>query len=231
MSINDGSSSPLGGVQSISAGNSHTCAIKTTGQALCWGVGIRGELGNGAWNSTNYPVLVVGEDSDNDGVGNGNLSDIRQVSAGGYHTCAIKNTSGLILCWGAGSAGRLGNSENQSKAYPVPAKDSNGQSLTGMIQVSSGIYHTCAIKADRGVLCWGNSDGGQLGHGSTTNNTLAPVTVVGIGGIGELSNITQISSGGIHTCALKTDKSVVCWGGEDGGGERSFGLRQLLSIP
>ena len=99
-----------------------------------------------------------------------------------------------------------------------------------MIQVSSGIYHTCAIKADRGVLCWGNSDGGQLGHGSTTNNTLAPVTVVGIGGIGELSNITQISSGGIHTCALKTDKSVSA--GEVkmvvGG---SFGLRQLLSIP
>ena len=230
---NDGSSTPLGGIQSISAGSNHTCAIKTTGQVLCWGVGLRGELGNGAWNSTNYPVLVLGEDSDNDGAGNGNLSDIRQVSVGGYHTCAIKNTSGLILCWGVGAAGRLGNSENQGKAYPVPAKDSNGQNLTGMIQVSAGTYHTCAIKADRGVLCWGNPESGRLGHGSTTNNTLAPVTVVGIGGIGELSNITQISSGGIHTCALKADKSVVCWGGEDdtGGGVLGYGSSLASSSP
>ena len=225
----EGSSTPLGEVQSISAGSSHTCAIKTTGHVLCWGVGIRGELGNGTWNNTNYPAPVVGEDSDNNGAGNGSLSDIRQVSAGGYHTCAIKNTSGLILCWGSGSYGRLGNSESQSKSYPVPAKNSNGQNLTGMIQVSSGIYHTCAIKADKGVLCWGNPDDGRLGHGSTTNGTLAPVTVAGIGGLGELSNITQVSAGEYHTCALKADKSVVCWGGEDGGGGGALGYGSYLA--
>jgi hypothetical protein len=59
--------------------------------------------------------------------------------------------------------------------------------------VSSGAYHTCGLKADGTVACWGDNDYGQ-----------APASVAG--------PFTQVSAGGAHTCGLKADGTVACWG-------------------
>ncbi len=46
--------------------------------------------------------------------------------------------------------------------------------------ISMGICHTCAMEADGGVKCWGRNDNGQLGIGSTSQQT-SPVAVPGNG--------------------------------------------------
>jgi Regulator of chromosome condensation (RCC1) repeat len=61
-------------------------------------------------------------------------------------------------------------------------------------QVSASANHTCALKTDGTVVCWGDDTYGQ--------------TTVPAG----LASVAQVSSGGYYTCALKTDGTVVCWG-------------------
>lgn len=73
-----------------------------------------------------------------------------------------------------------------------------------------GLNHTCALKADRTVACWGSNAQGQLGDG-TKEDRLTPVTVSG------LSNAAVVVGGQFHSCALKTDGTVACWGGNQFG--------------
>ncbi len=54
--------------------------------------------------------------------------------------------------------------------------------------IALGFCHTCTIDAVGGVKCWGWNGYGQLGIGSTSNQT-SPVAVPGAGGVqvGELA--------------------------------------------
>lgn len=70
----------------------------------------------------------------------------------------------------------------------------------------AGALHACWIKeSDKTLWCWGDNSKGQLGQGNTTN-LLVPTQVKNI------DNVTQVSTGGYHTCARKTDNTLWCWG-------------------
>ena len=56
------------------------------------------------------------------------------------------------------------------------------------------------------VKCWGRNDYGQLGDGSHTAQTSA-IEVRGLGG-----QVISVSTGGLHSCALLSNKKVQCWG-------------------
>ncbi|MGZ3453363.1 MAG: RCC1 domain-containing protein [Polyangiales bacterium] len=82
-------------------------------------------------------------------------------------------------------------------------------------QLAAGRAHTCALRRDGSVDCWGANDRGQLGNGTYDSKT-APVKVTGLPG-----KPSQIAAGGDHTCARIGDK-VWCWG-NDGNGELGDG--------
>jgi hypothetical protein len=72
----------------VTAGTSHTAAIKTNGTLWTWGQGTYGRLGQNDVANRSSPVQV------------GALTDWAQVAAGGAHTAAIK-TNGTLWTWGS----------------------------------------------------------------------------------------------------------------------------------
>lgn len=178
------------GVHAISVGEAHTCAVDNSGGVKCWGDNSYGQLGDGTTTDHVTPVEV-----------NGLSSGVSSISAGYYHTCAL-TVSGGVKCWGLNYYGELGDGTTTNRITPT---DVVGLS-NGMSSVSSGDVHTCALTTLGGVMCWGNNSVGQLGDGTMTNRT-TPVDVSGL-----INQISAISVGEAHNCAVTKTGSVKCWG-------------------
>ena len=174
----------------ISAGVEHTCAITSLGRAMCWGSNRYGMLGDKTVTDRLVPTPVVGLDS-----------RVVEISAGTYHTCAV-TSAGAVKCWGSNPDGRLGDGTTITRNVPTQVSGLT----SGVIAVSAGHEHTCALTEEGSVLCWGYNGYGRLGDG-TFATRLVPTQVVGLS-----SEIVAISSGGYHTCAVAADGGVWCWG-------------------
>ena len=78
--------------------------------------------------------------------------------------------------------------------------------------VAAGYSHTVALRSDGTVVAWGNNLYGQLGDGTKTERN-SPVEVHGLNGVTAVS----VGEDGYHTVALKSDGTVVAWGGNSSG--------------
>jgi alpha-tubulin suppressor-like RCC1 family protein len=143
---------------------------------------------------------------------------ITGVSSGATHTCALLS-GGKVECWGMNNYGQLGNGTTTDSPTPVLVSG-----ITSATQVSAGTSHSCALLSDHTVKCWGDDRYGELGNGTSGIGVFSstPVTVLGVGGAGTLSNVTQVSVGDAHACALLSDSTLACWG-YDGSGELGDG--------
>jgi hypothetical protein len=94
------------GVQKITAGGYHTCAVADTGNVKCWGDNWVGQLGDNSTSIRPSPVAVcdVGQ---TDCTANP-LTGVADISAGYYHTITLKD-DGSVLTWGRDNRGQLGN--------------------------------------------------------------------------------------------------------------------------
>ena len=79
--------------------------------------------------------------------------------------------------------------------------------------LSSGEDHTCAIRDDGRVMCWGEGDFGKLGIGNTNDKSSPQFT----NSLGSGRKAIDISAGGDHTCAVLDNGSVMCWGRDNYG--------------
>ena len=104
----------ISGVVDVNVGYKFACAlIEPDGIVYCWGLGDKGQLGDGVaedGHNSNVPTIV------------GGLPDAAlQVSAGRDHACALLDDRS-IWCWGNGTAGQLGDGQSGSdhlSAVPV----------------------------------------------------------------------------------------------------------------
>jgi alpha-tubulin suppressor-like RCC1 family protein len=184
------------GVETVDISD-HLCAIQN-GALWCWGgYNSCGEIGDGFTN--NQPEFPAHVDLG---------ARVLDVAAGGQHTCAIVEGGG-VKCWGCNIYGELGigvTSQTPSLA-PVDVVGLGGPARA----IEAGLNHTCVLLTAGAVQCWGRSIYGQTGGGHTLPVQPLPGTTVGMD-----AGVAQLSTGGDHTCALKDDGTVWCWGGMDG---------------
>ncbi|MCC6525833.1 MAG: hypothetical protein IT373_24515, partial [Polyangiaceae bacterium] len=155
----------LGGATSLCAGETHTCAV-AGGDAFCWGHDADGQLGvvGTLDQPAPEPVVALPEPVD-------------VVACGARHTCAYQAVpGGKLWCWGFNTTGALGVGDVAWHELPVLVP------LTDLVDLSAGIYHTCAVTSAGLVYCWGAADYGQVGNGTTTLDYPSAEQVVGIGG-------------------------------------------------
>ncbi|MBN1655656.1 MAG: hypothetical protein JXA30_17965 [Deltaproteobacteria bacterium] len=184
----------------VSAGANHTCAIKTDGRLFYWGrvPGVPSGGGFSPYDYNNYNVTIPEPESTA-------ATDWAQVSAGANHTCAIK-TDGGLFCWGYGSIDPSIADRTEPRQLMVPTRESTA--ATDWAQVSAGAGFTCAVKTDGRLFCWGTDDYGQLGHeANSTEDQWVPVQESTAA-----TDWSQVSAGSNHTCALKSDRQIFCWG-------------------
>ena len=199
-----GCSSSFTGASTLALGDETTCALKTNGDVWCWGDNADWQVGRDpATNASTYayPVQVTG------------LSNIKSIAAGAQHFCAIL-ANDTMKCWGSDSAQQLGDGSNSSKG-PVAVSISG---VTTVKAVSAGLAHTCVIKADDVVGCWGSNWGGETGSGtgSMYETTLQTPQISSV-------DVTAkaISANSSNTCVITLADQVACWGRYmDGGSYR-----------
>lgn len=184
----------------VSAGESHSCALRTRGRLYCWGSDGSGELGDGFPEVSQPAPVQVGV-----------ATTWAAVTTGAGHTCATK-TNGRLYCWGWGDRGQLGNGGHTNQYTPTQVGVATNWSA-----VEGGFAHTCGRKSNGRLFCWGSDDSGELGDGMPLALQTTPVPVVGG------TNWGGIAAGGAHTCALKTNRRLLCWGG-GGSGQLGIGV-------
>ncbi len=173
----------------ISAGGTHTCAIRGEGELYCWGNNVYGQTGLGSGAST---PQRVGDDL------------WKAVTAGYRHTCGIQDDD-TLWCWGHGG-GRLGLEETTTnQSFPQPVGPDEEWVWTA---VTSLFDHTCALQDDQTLWCWGLGGNGRLGLGNTSTAT-TPQQLPGVW--------IDVAAGGAHTCGVQVGGTAYCWGSSSSG--------------
>ena len=208
----------------IAAGDDFTCGISTSGGVMCWGLNSGGMLGGvlGAdkavtANSATPLAINMGDDT------------AVALAAGSSHVCALL-ASTKVKCWGDNAVGQLGdgygNNVNDSASTPgimgrVPhyVLTSGGDQgvtanhLSGVVALSAGISHTCAVLSSGEGHCWGAGATGQLAHGSVTGVRTNPVAVRTEAATPEvLTDLKGVFAGEGNTCFVRTSGVVACAG-------------------
>lgn len=132
------------------------------------------------------------------------------VECGGEHTCAL-TAAGGAKCWGMDNYDQIGTGLYLQSNVP---HDVVGMQ-TGVAAISAGSLHTCAVRTDGTVWCWGQNLYEQLGAGLYGEiQASEPVAVLLDPSVIAIS----VAAGLLSSCALLDDGSVMCWG-DNGDGE------------
>ena len=199
----------------IAVGEAHSCALHQTGNISCWGGNnTYGQLGNNIVEfESSVPVGVIG------------ISDAVAITAGKRYSCALHQT-GNISCWGTNEDGRLGDGTNNYSSVPVKV-----QGIDDATAVTVDGAHSCALHQNGNISCWGLNQSGQLGNGTVgTYHDYSPVPVKVVG----IDDITAITTGLWHSCALHQTGTISCWGiNQDGqlGDGTGGNERDMSSFP
>lgn len=187
------------GFKQISAANNGSCAVKTDGSTLCWGLNNYGQLGDGTTTTSANGVVPAG-------LGSG----VRSIILTGQIGCAtMENNS--ARCWGLNNLGQLGRGAGANGSVPTAPTGLD----SGVDYVDAGVYSNtfatvCARMLDGTAKCWGKNSNGQLGDG--TNVTRNVPTTVNFAANTPATGVLGIQTGIEDACLMKSDRSIWCNG-------------------
>ncbi|MFN8074221.1 MAG: hypothetical protein U0Q15_02235 [Kineosporiaceae bacterium] len=130
------------------------------------------------------------------------------LDGGDQHTCAVRSDDASLWCWGDNSYGQLGLGTTDTVVRTTPVRVGTDR----WSQVTAGARHTCAVRTDSTLWCWGSNTYGQLGVGDTATRT-RPTQVR----TATSSSFWMVSGGAFFTCGTSTDWKAHCWGRNDSG--------------
>jgi alpha-tubulin suppressor-like RCC1 family protein len=189
---------PAAVVSAVSLGQSHAAAVSAT-RLFTWGANEAGELGQGDTTERHVPTELTSE------------LRFSALACGNDFTCALDEL-GAAYCFGANERGQLGQGDRTERHAPVHvALPVAARSLT------TDFAHVCALLADARLFCWGRNQEGELGqddsvppqNDDTARDALEPVEVPG-------GDFASVDAGDGHTCAIRLDGSLWCWGRNTG---------------
>ena len=162
-----------------------------------WGNNSQGGLGNGTYDSSEYPQSVWTQ------------SGVTSVAAD-YFGGHLLAADGTVWSWGRDDSGTFGDGTQQSSTTPVEAAG-----LTHVTAIASAQTTGYALRSDGTVWAFGSDNLGQLGDGTVARDgcycSLTPVQVSG------LTDVTAIAGGADQGFALRADGTVWAWGHDSGG--------------
>jgi alpha-tubulin suppressor-like RCC1 family protein len=190
---------------SVAAGGFHSCAAQVNGQVRCWGYGSDGQINGVPQTPDSATPLLVSA-----------ATGAIAVTAGAYHSCALRGTTQDLLCWGHNKDGELGPATPDYGVASSPFKPTLGGRIAriaggvgaGVVGPSGG-YNTCLQTTTGSVECRGNHNWRQIDP-TLFSSKISGDTVF-------LANslprpLTSIAVGGYFMCAVGDDMRVYCWG-------------------
>lgn len=198
----------------VSCGWELIAAIKNNGTLWTWGSNFFGGLGN-----NKYTTSVVPNDKSSPIQTIAGGTNWKQVSCGFHFSAAIK-TDGTLWLWGRNYSGQLGDNTTIDRSSPV-------QTIAGGTDwkyVSTGNWHTAAIKNDGSIWCWGHNEHGELGDNTNVDKS-SPVQTISFG-----AKWKEVSCGYHHTVGIKENNTLWGWG-RNSEGQLGLGNLPNQSIP
>ena len=172
----------------LAAGGHHSCAVGPEDELFCWGENATGIYLTGDATMHSDPVEVP-------------TVQVEQIALGVGHVCTL-DASGGLRCWGDNDNGEVGI--GAASVDPVAEPTRVGDAVWKAVAL--GNDHTCAIRDDGALFCWGLGASGRLGLGDIMDR--AEPAQVGTG-----TDWVAVSAGAAFTCGLRDDGSIWCWGG------------------
>ena len=181
----------------ISAGYDHSCAVRASGEALCWGLNDDGQLGTRDRVERLVATPVAG-----------GRAFIDVVAAFDF-TCGILVTGG-VACWGSNLLGQLGDGRSGLSAGSLEPVDAVGPA--GVVELTAGVVglngSVLARTSAGDVWGWGENQHGELGGPPPTSEP----TVVTPPSLRPLAGVASIGASNGYGCGVMLDGSLECWG-------------------
>lgn len=189
-------------IVATSPGGNYALALTADGKIYAWGDNGVGQLGDGTQVTKTVPVQV-------DASGALAGKTVVAISAGASHSLAL-TSDGMVYAWGDNFYGRLGDGTTQMRLSPVAVNAAGALAGKTVVAIEAGSSHSMALTSDGLVYAWGYGFHGQLGNGSTVDQS-TPVAVQ-TSGVLTGKTIIGISAGISHSAAITADGVIATWG-------------------
>lgn len=207
--------------RALALGRWHSCALLDNNTVKCWGYNFNGELGQGDITLRGTFANSMGDNILPINLGTGRTA--MSIASGSHHVCALLDDNN-VKCWGYNLYGQLG------KGNTTTLGDGPGEMGDSLINVDIGVGrtaraiaaggdgmegHTCVIRDDNTVSCWGRNLRGQLGIGDVFDRGDGPgemgAALASLDfGLGRTA--VQLRLGKNHSCAILDNSTLKCWG-------------------
>jgi alpha-tubulin suppressor-like RCC1 family protein len=189
---------PLKDIWQVKAQDQFACALsQAEGSAWCWGQSSLEQAKDA------HGLLSEGRP----------LKELIQLAITHEQVCAIKGAERTVYCGNA-----IDFLKNQFEMAPLKTED--GGILRGVLSLSGGSHHSCAVTDNGKLYCWGSNEYYQFGMKSPKSSLVGVLVPVKNE---RIRKITRVTTGDTHTCITSTeDPTLYCFGGSFYNGSNSI---------